>query len=165
MSRKYFYTPEVQAQIDAINATGKTWYSISLPDHPLRPQFDRKLCVVGFNTPYMQNDEDRIYVNIVEQLIFKDSGVLYKTIELENWLITESNKEELLDSNGNICEVEWQEINENGGIIATGKETVKVASVPYVRYLINTKSVHLVDVIALFMPLYVQLHQIQIDNI
>lgn len=166
MAKKiYKLTPEIQEIVDGIENTGKTWYEMDLPDHPLYPIFKRKLVVTGFNTPDLENDdEDRIYISVREYLILKENEKIHKKIEMPIWSINENNSEQLLDDSGQQIVAEFT-IEENGEIIDHGVDLVKVSSVQYIRYLIKTRSVHLADILQRFMPLYVQLYENQIDNI
>ncbi|HCM34123.1 hypothetical protein [Chryseobacterium sp.] len=164
MKTQLILTPEVQAIVDAIKNTGKSWYETMLPDHAMFPQFTRKLVVTGFNTPDMEGDEDRIYVNVRQYLILKSDNKIYKRIQMPDWMIHEGNLEEILGKTG-FLKGTLRIMDDEGNLIEEKEQVIKLPSVQYIRFLINTKSVHLADVIARFIPLYLQLHKTQIDSI
>lgn len=164
MKKELIITPEVQAILDSIENTGKIWYETYLPDHPIYPQFKRSLCVTGFNTPDMEGSEDRIYVMIRQHLVLKKDNTIYKRLEMPLWLIHEGNMEELMGENGPI-KVDFIIRDENNQVVERGQEVIKAKSVQYIRYLIKTKSMHLVDILARFMPLYIEINTDKINSI
>lgn len=164
MKTQLILTPEVQAIVDAIKNTGKSWYETMLPDHPLFPQFSRKLVVTGFNTPDMEGDEDRIYMYVRQYLILKSDNKIYKRIQMPDWMIHEGNSEEIIGKNGFLKGI-LRTTDDEGNLIEEKEQVIKAQSVQYIRFLINTKSVHLVDAIARFIPLYSEIHKLQIDSI
>ncbi|REC64061.1 hypothetical protein DRF65_00355 [Chryseobacterium pennae] len=164
MKTELIVTPEVQAVLDAIKNTGKSWHEVVLPDHPIYPQFARKLVVTGFNTPDMEGDEDRIYVNVRQYLIIRDSNIVHKRLKMPDWMIHEGNMEEILGENGFLKGI-YRTTDENGQIIEEKEEILKVQSVQYVRFLIKTKAAHIVDVLERFMGLYIALFDKDINEI
>jgi len=166
MNTEFIITPEVQAVINTIKSTGKNWFEMALPDHPVYPQFARKLVVTGFNTPDLENDtEERIYVNIRQYLILKEGNKIYKLLKMPDWIIHEGNVEEVMGSNGQLLTQTVVIKNDAGNVISTTTETVKVKSVQYVRFLMKTKAIGLVDVFARFMSIYADKFKTEIDNI
>ena len=166
MNTELIITPEVQAVINTIRSTGKNWFETALPDHPVYPQFARKLVVTGFNTPDLENDnEERIYVNIRQYLILKEGNKIYKRLKMPDWIIYESNVEEVMGSNGQLLTQTVVIKNDAGNVISTIVEPVKVKSVQYVRFLMKTKAIGLVDVFARFMSIYIDKFKTEIDNI
>lgn len=163
MKTELIITPEVQAVVDAIKSTGKSWYEIALPDHPMYPQFVRKLVVTGFNTPDMEN-EDRIYVKVREYLVVREGNKLYKRLQMPDWMIHEANVEEIMGENGVLKGV-WRTTDDQGQIIEEKDEVLKAQSVQYIRFLIKTKSVHLIDIFTQFMGMYIPLFDQEINNI
>lgn len=164
MKTELILTPEVQAILDAIKNTGKSWHEVTLPDHPLYPQFSRKLVVTGFNTPDMEGNEDRIYVNVRQYLIVKNGNMIHKRIKMPDWMIHEGNIEEVLGENGVLKGIS-RTTDDNGQIIEEKEVVVKAGSVQYVRYLIKTKGAHIVDVLERFMGLYIQLFNHEINEV
>jgi hypothetical protein len=163
MKTELILTPEVKAIVDAIDSTGKSWHEITLPDHPTYPQFSRKLVVTGFNTPDMEGQEDRIYVNVRQNLILKN-GSIYKRIKMPDWMIHEGNVEEITGPNGLLKGI-VRTYDDEGNIIEEKEEVLKAKSVQYIRFLIKTKSAHLVDILGLFIGLYIDLFKSEIDDI
>ncbi|MBB4807471.1 putative cupredoxin-like copper-binding protein [Chryseobacterium defluvii] len=156
--------PEVQAIIDAIKNTGKSWHEITLPDHPVYPQFSRKLVVAGFNTPDMEGSEDRIYVSVRQYLILKEGNTVYKRIKMPDWMIHENNVEEVMGQNG-LLKGKRVIKDENSEVLSESEETLKAQSVQYIRFLIKTKSAHLADIFTRFMGLYILLFETEINEI
>ncbi|MEI7487869.1 MAG: hypothetical protein WCJ72_10760 [Chryseobacterium sp.] len=164
MRKELILTPEVQAIVDAIENTGKSWHEIGLPDHPIYLQFARKLVVTGFNTPDMEGDEDRVYVNIRQYLVLRKDNTIYKRVQMPDWVIHENNVEEIMGKNGvlkGICRI----TNDEGEIVEEKEEILKAQSVQYIRFLIKTKSVHLVDIFAQFIGMYIPLFDKEINDI
>ncbi|MEC3875923.1 hypothetical protein [Chryseobacterium salviniae] len=158
-------SPENQAILDLIKSTGKTWYEISLPDHPIYPQFARKLVVTGFNTPDMEGEEERIYVNVRQYLILKEGNKIHKRLIMPNWEIHQGNVEEIMGADGHLITQTVIEKDDEDNVISEKIETIKTSSIQYVRFLIKSKSVHLVDIFGKFMSLYAQLFEEKINDI
>jgi hypothetical protein len=164
MKKELIITPEVQAIVDAIKNTGKSWHETVLPDHPLYPQFARKLVVTGFNTPDMEGDEDRIYVNIRQYLILRDSNIIHKRLKMPDWMIHEGNVEEIMGESGVLKGI-YRTTDDNGQIIEEKESVLKAQSVQYVRYLIKSKAENLVDILERFIGLYISLFDDEINEI
>lgn len=164
MKTELIVTPEVQAILDAIKHTGKSWHEVVLPDHPIYPQFARKLVVTGFNTPDMEGDEDRIYVNVRQYLIVRDGNILHKRLKMPDWMIHEGNVEEILGENGFLKGI-YRTTDDDGQIIEEKEEILKAQSVQYVRFLIKTKTAHIVEVLERFIGLYIALFDKEINEI
>ena len=164
MKTELILTPEIQAILDAIKNTGKSWHEVMLPDHPLYPQFARKLVVTGFNTPDMEGDEDRIYVNLRQYLILKNGNIIHKRLKMPDWMIHEGNVEEIMGENGLLTGI-YRTTDDNGQIIEEKEEVLKAGSVQYIRYLIKTKTAHIVDVLERFIGLYIVLFDKEINEI
>ncbi|WP_374459182.1 hypothetical protein [Chryseobacterium taeanense] len=164
MKKELIITPEVQAIVDAIKNTGKSWHEATLPDHPLYPQFARKLVVTGFNTPDMEGDEDRIYVNIRQYLIIRDSNIIHKRLKMPDWMIHEGNVEEIMGKTGVLKGIN-RTTDDNGQIIEEKETVLKAQSVQYVRYLIKSKAENLVDILERFIGLYISLFDEEINEI
>lgn len=156
--------PADQAIIDAITSTGKSWHEVQIPDHPIYQQFSRKLVVTGFNTPEMEGGEERVYVNFQQHLTLKEGNVLHKKINIPNWVITESNIEEVMGADGLLKGTRVTK-NIEGDIISEVEEVLTVNSVQYVRFLVKNKHLHIVDVLERFMGLYIQLFNKEINDI
>lgn len=165
METKLIISPENKAILEVIKNTGETWFETQLPDHPIYPQFARKLVVTGFNTPDMEGDEERIYVNIRQYLILKEGNVIHKKLTMPNWEIHEGNVEEIMGADGKLLTGILQIKDDEGNVISETTEALKAQSVQYVRFLIKSKSVHLVDVFGKFMSLYAQLFESKINDI
>ncbi|TXI87152.1 MAG: hypothetical protein E6Q36_07940 [Chryseobacterium sp.] len=157
-------TPEVQDIVDAIKNTGKSWHEIALPDHPIYPQFSRKLVVTGFNTPDMEGDEDRIYVNVRQYLTLREGNIIYKRLEMPDWMIHEGNVEEIMGKDGVLKGI-YRTTNDEGEIVEEKEAPLKAQSVQYIRFLIKTKSAHLVDIFAQFMEMYISMFDKEINEI
>ncbi|MEG0760085.1 MAG: hypothetical protein RSA74_11075 [Chryseobacterium sp.] len=164
MKTELIIKPEDQALIEMIKNTGKTWFEMPLPDHPIYPQFSRKIVVTGYNTPDMEGDEERIYVNVRQYLILKESNVLHKNVVMPNWMIHEGNVEEIAVKDGLLYGTRT-EYDDAGNIISETQEVLKAQSVRYVRFLIKAKKAHIVDVFARFMGMYVEKFKTEIDAI
>lgn len=165
MNTELIISPENKAILDAIKNTGKTWFEMQLPDHPIYPQFARKLVVTGFNTPDMEGDEERIIVTVSQYLILKEGNVIHKKLTMPNWTIHEGNVEEIMGADGKLLTGILQIKDDEGNVISETVEPLKAQSVQYVRFLIKSKSVHLVDIFGKFMSLYVQLFDAKINDI
>jgi hypothetical protein len=164
MKTELIITPEQQAILDAIKNTGKSWHEILLPKHPMYPQFIRKLMVTGFNTPDMDGDEDRIYVYVRQYLILEENNTIYKRLVMPQWMIHEDNVEEIIGKNGVLKGVR-RTTNDQGDVIEEKEEVLKTQSVQYVRFLIKTKSAHLVEILERFMGQYIPLFDKEINEI
>ncbi|UCA61652.1 hypothetical protein KB553_08970 [Chryseobacterium rhizoplanae] len=164
MTTDLIITPEVQSILDMIRNTGKYWYEIALTDHPVYPQFARKLVVTGFNTPDLEGDEDRIYVNVRQYLVLRDDNKIYKRIQMPDWMIHEGNVEEILGEDGFLKGI-YRTTDNKGQIIEEKEEILKAQSVQYVRFLIKTKAAHIVDVLERFLGLYIALFEEEINKI
>lgn len=156
---------EDQALINAIENTDKSWFSMQLPAHPVYPQFARKLVVTSFNPPEIEGEEDRIYVLVQQHLILKEGNTLHKKVKMPDWLIHEKNTEELRGSDGEIRMKTVVVKDDDGTEISRKDEPIKVPSIKYVKFLVKSKSAHLVDVIGQFMGIYVEKYKTEIDAI
>lgn len=165
MNTEIIITPENQAILDLIKNTGKTWFETALPDHPIYPQFSRKLVVTGFNTPDMEGDEERIYVNVRQYLILKDGNKIHKRLIMPNWEIHQGNVDEIMGSDGQLLMQTIIEKDDEGNVISEKTEPLRAQSVQYIRFLIKSKSVHLVDIFGKSMSLYTQLFEEKINDI
>lgn len=164
MNTELIIKPEDQAMIDAIKSIGKSWFEMALPDHPIYPQFARKLVVTGFNTPDMDGDEERIYVNVRQYLILKDGGNIHNRLKMPLWMIHEGNIEDVAGKDGLLTQT-VQELDDDGNVISEVIEPLKAQSVQYVRFLVKNKQMHIVDVLARFMGIYVEKFKAEIDAI
>lgn len=162
--KKTIISPENQALLEAIKNIGKTWFEMDLPEHLVYPQFKRKLVVTGFNTPDMEGDEERIYVNVRQYLILKDGGNIHKRLKMPLWMIHEGNIEDVAGKNGLLNQT-VQELDDNGNVISEVVEPLKAQSVQYVRFLVKNKQMHIVDVLGRFMEIYVEKFKTEIDAI
>lgn len=165
MKTELIIKPEDQAFLDTIKNTGKTWFEMALPDHAIYPQFSRKLVVTGFNTPDMEGNEERIYVNIRQYLILKEGNTIHKKIVMPNWMIHEGNVEEIMGEDGNLLTGMLTEYDDAGNIISETPEVLKAQSVQYVRFLIKSKEAHIVDIFTRFMGLYAEKFATEIDAV
>ena len=165
MKTETIITPENQALLDLISNTGKSWFEMPLPDHPLYPQFSRKLVVTGFNTPDMGDTEDRIYVYVRQYLILKEGNTVHKKLKLPEWMIYEGNVEEIMRADGKLLTKTIVEKDDEGNILSEKEEPLKAQSVQYVRFLIKSKAAHLTDVLARFMTLYSQIFETKINDL
>ncbi|MGD1319148.1 hypothetical protein [Chryseobacterium sp. 2R14A] len=165
MKTEEIIKPEDQALIDAIESTDKSWFSMQLPEHPVYPQFARKLVVTSFNPPEIEGDEDRIYVLVQQHLILKEGNILHKKVKMPDWLIHEKNTEELRGLDGKIKTKTVIVKDDEGNEISRNEEPIKVPSIKYVKFLVKSKSAHLVDVIGQFMGIYVDKYKTEIDAI
>ena len=86
--------------LDAINMTSDSWHEMPIPDHPVYPQFSRKLIVSGFSNPDMELPEERIYVYVTQVLTLKTTNNVHKKIRMPDWVIYEWNKEEVMRPDG-----------------------------------------------------------------
>ncbi|MDN4014475.1 hypothetical protein QX233_18545 [Chryseobacterium gambrini] len=164
MNTELIVTPEVQAVLDTIKNTGKSWHEMMLPDHPMYPQFARKLVVTGFNTPDMEGGEDRIYVNVRQYLIIKDGNIIHKRLKMPDWMIHEGNVEQVMGKDGFLKGI--YRTTDDEGLVTDEKEAIlKAPSVQYIRFLIKTKAAHLVDILQQFMGLYTELFDKEINEI
>ena len=165
MKTETIITPEKQALLDLISNTGKSWFEMPLPDHPLYPQFSRKLVVTGFNTPDMGDNEDRIYVYVRQHLILKQGNVVHKKLKLPEWMIHEGNVEEIMGADGHLLTKTVVVKDDEDNVISETEEPLKVQSVQYVRFLIKSKAAHLTDVLGRFMTLYAQIFETKINDL
>lgn len=165
MKSELILTPEDQALLDAINNINDYWHEMALPDHPIYPQFSRKLIVKGFSNPDMKKPEERIYVYVSQVLTIKETNVIHKEIQMPYWMIHESNKEEIVKGDGSFMKGTRIFKDEEGNIIEEKEEIIKASSIKYVRFLIKTKSVHLTDVLEKFMVQYIPIFENEINNI
>lgn len=164
MGKELILSTEIETLLNEIKNTGKAWYEIPLPDLPIYPKFKRRLVVTGFTTPDMEGDEDRIYVNVRQYLILKDTGNVHKKIKMKDWMIHEGNVEEITGQNG-LIKVPYVVKDEEGIVIEQGEEILKAQSVQYVRFLVKNKSMHIVDILERFMGIYIDLFKEEIDNV
>jgi len=81
------------------------------------------------------------------------------------WMIHEGNKEQVSKPDGTFIKGIRVIKNEKGEIISETEELVKANSIKYVRFLIDTKSAHLIDVLQKFMSQYQPLFSREINNI
>ncbi|MEI7488990.1 MAG: hypothetical protein WCJ72_16595 [Chryseobacterium sp.] len=151
--------------LDAIEMTSDNWHEMAIPDHPVYPQFSRKLIVSGFSNPDMDLPEERIYVYVTQVLTLKTSNTVHKKIRMPPWVIYEWNNEEVMRADGTLITGIRQVKDEEGNIISETPEVIKMPSIQYVRFLNKTKSVYLVDVLARFMVQYVDNFQTEINDI
>ena len=162
--KKTIISPENKALLEAIKNIGKTWFEMDLPEHSVYPQFIRKLVVTGFNTPDMEGDEERIYVNVRQYLILKEGVTVHKRLKMPLWMIHEGNIEDVAGKDGLLTQT-VQELDDDGNVISEVIEPLKAQSVQYVRFLVKNKQMHIVDVLARFMGIYVEKFKTEIDNI
>ena len=165
MKTETIISPENQMILDLIKNTGKTWFEMPLPDHPLYPQFSRKLVVTGFNTPDMGDTEDRIYVYVRQHLILKQGNVVHKKLRLPEWLIHEGNVEEIMGADGKLLTKKVVVKDDEDNVISETEDPLKAQSVQYVRFLIKSKAAHLTDVLGRFMTLYAKVFETKINDL
>ncbi|WP_299176073.1 hypothetical protein [uncultured Chryseobacterium sp.] len=151
--------------IDAIKKVSENWFEMPLPDHPIYPQFSRRLIVSGFSNPDIEKPEERIYVYVKQILTLKSTNEVYKSIPMKTWNIYEWNTEEVIRPDGSVMTGIRQILDDEGNVIDEKQEAVKVPSIQYVRFLIKSKTVHLTDVLARFMTQYIELFKEEIDDI
>lgn len=151
--------------LDAIKMTSGDWYEMPIPDHPVFPQFSRKLIVSGFSSPDLDEPEERIYVYVRQILTIKSTNTVHKKIKMPPWVIYEWNNEEVMRADGTIITGIEQIKDPEGNVISEKEVEVKMPSIQYVRFLNKTKSVYLVEVLARFMIQYVELFQKEINDI
>jgi len=165
MKKELIIKTKDQVVLDAIKNTGKTWFEMPLADHPIYPQFSRKLVVTGFNTADMEGDEERIYVNVRQYLILKENNTIHKKYIMPDWMIHEGNVEEIMGEDGNLLTGMLTEYDDDGNIISETPEVLKAQSVQYVRFLIKSKEAHIVDILTRFMGLYAEKFSTEIDAV
>lgn len=158
-------TTNDKEMLQAIEMTSDNWHEMAIPDHPVYPQFNRKLIVAGFSNPDMDLPEERIYVYVTQVLTLKTTNAVHKKIRMPPWVIYEWNKEEVMRADGTLITGIRQVKDPEGNIISETPEVVKMPSIQYVRFLNKTKSVYLVDVLARFMVQYVDKFKTEIDDI
>lgn len=165
MKTETIITPENQALLDLISNTGKSWFEMPLADHPLYPQFSRKLVVTGFNTPDIGDTEDRIYVYVRQYLILKEGNIVHKKLRLPEWLIHEGNVEEIMGADRKLLTKTVVVKDDEDNVISETEEVLKAQSVQYVRFLIKSKAAHLTDILGKFMTLYAQIFETKINDL
>jgi hypothetical protein len=165
MNTTLILTTNDTQMIEAINMVSDSWYEMPLPDHPIYPQFSRKLMVTGFSNPNLEKPEERIYVYVTQVLTLKSTNEVYKKIPLKPWTIYEWNTEEVIRPDGTVMKGIRKITDDDGNVIEEKEEIVKIPSIQYVRFLIKSKTVHLTDVLARFMGQYVELFTEEINNI
>ena len=151
--------------IEAIKMVSDNWHEMPLPDHPIFPQFSRKLIVSGFSNPDIDKPEDRIYVYVKQVLTLKSTNEVYKYISMRPWEIYEWNMEEVIRPDGSVMTGIRQTLDDEGNLISEKEEIVKVPSIQYVRFLIKSKTVHLTDVLARFMVQYLEKFEKEINQL
>ena len=104
--------------LDAIEMTSDNWHEMAIPDHPVYPQFSRKLIVSGFSNPDMDLPEERIYVYVTQVLTLKTSNTVHKKIRMPPWVIYEWNNEEVMRADGTLITGIRQVKDEEGNIIS-----------------------------------------------
>ena len=158
-------TTNDKEMIEAINMVSDNWHEMSLPDHPIYPQFSRKLIVTGFSNPNLEKPEERIYVYVTQVLTLKSTNEVYKYIPMKSWDIYEWNTEEVVRPDGTVMKGIRQILDDEGNVIDEKEEVIKVPSIQYVRFLIKSKTVHLTDLLARFMVQYVEYFKKEINEI
>ncbi|WP_312395754.1 hypothetical protein [Chryseobacterium sp.] len=143
----------------------RDWFEMPLPDHRMYPLVTRKLVVDGFGNLPMKEPEDRICVYVKQVLIEKSTNQVYKTIEMPVWIIYEWNQEEVIRPDGSVMTTIIEENDDAGNKIGEQELPKKVPSVQYVKFLVKSKSAHLVDVLERFMIQYVTIFKNEIDLI
>lgn len=154
-----------KTMLEAIDLTSDNWHELAIPDHPIYPQFNRKLVVAGFSNPDMDLPEERIYVYVTQVLTLKSTNTVHKKLRMEPWVIYEWNNEEVMRADGTIMTGMRTIKDDEGSVISETPEIVKMPSIKYVRFLNKTKSVYLVDILARFMTQYVDKFKTEIDDI
>jgi len=165
MNTELILTTNDKAMIEAINLVSDNWHEVPLPDHPIYPQFSRKLIVTGFSNPNLEKPEERIYVYVTQVLTLKSTDAVYKHIPMKAWEIYEWNTEEVIRKDGTVMKGIRRITDNEGNVIEEKEEVVKVPSIQYVRFLIKSKTVHLTDVLERFMAQYIDLFKAEIDDI
>lgn len=165
MNTKLILTTNDKEMIDAIKMVSENWFEMPLPDHPIYPQFSRRLIVSGFSNPDIEKPEERIYVYVKQILMLKSTNEVYKSIPMKTWNIYEWNTEEVIRPDGSVMTGIRQILDNEGNVIDEKEEVVKVPSIQYVRFLIKSKTAHLTDVLAQFMAQYIELFKKEIDDI
>ena len=165
MNTKLILTQNDTQMIEAIKMVSDNWHEMPLPDHPIFPQFSRKLIVSGFSNPDIDKPEDRIYVYVKQVLTLKSTNEVYKYISMRPWEIYEWNMEEVIRPDGSVMTGIRQTLDDEGNLISEKEEIVKVPSIQYVRFLIKSKTVHLTDVLARFMVQYLEKFEKEINQL
>lgn len=165
MKEEIIIKPEDQAFLDAIQNVSKNWHEIGLPDHPIYPQFSRKLVVTGFNSPELASPEERIYVNVSQVLTLKSTSQVHNVIPMPLWMIHELNKEEVLNAQGEKLEGIKVYKREDGTEIKRETFFLTTNSVKLVKFMLMGKIAYLPDVFSKFMAIYVDKFKTEIDAI
>lgn len=162
MKKIIYNSLEDEQLYNAVKSTPECWFETPLPDSELRPQFNRKLLVYAFNHP-----KDELYLSVVQELRWKDSDEVYKTIQIPMWHITADNKENLLREDGSQMTATEYDTDEFGEIIEdTGVEIeIKENSVKYVRFLEKNRIMYIDQIICAFFSQYIEKYQTEIDDV
>lgn len=162
MKKIIFRSLEDEQLYNKIESVSDNWHEELLPDHPLRPQFDRKLVVSAFNCP-----EHQLFVVVFQHLIFKDSGELYKSIPMPMWEVKPENRENIITADGSNMMADEYDVDEAGDIIEDSKTEieVKVNSAKYVRALTTFRWMFIPEVFSQFMVQYREKFATEIDDI
>lgn len=165
MTTEIIIQPQDQAFLDAIENVSSYWHEIGLPDHPIYPQFSRKIVVTGFNSPELASPEERIYVNVSQVLTLKATSQIHKVIQMPLWMIHELNKEEVLNAQGEKLEGIKVYKREDGTEIKRETFFLTTNSVKLVKFMLMGRIAYLPDILNKFMAIYVEKFKTEIDAI
>lgn len=164
MQTQDIFSQEATKLLALIENTPKYWAEFILPELPLFPLFKRKLAVVGFGVTPTENYQNEFFeISIIQVIENKETGELYKTKVEDVWYIYNTNKEEVIGSDGQEIKGIRKHYNQSGEVEKEEEIIMKAPSVQYIKFLILNKQIHITDLFKKFMGLYYSIHQENID--
>lgn len=169
MSEKLIIPDPYKPLLQAIDKAPYFWAEYPLPEHIDMPQFNRKVVVSGFNSPDLYDEGDmRLYITVSQIFTHKDSGNIFKTFKAPIWEIladTWSFLRDPLDPN-KLLQVDKQIIDdETGSVVSVEKSNVQISSIKYLKVLLHSRKVHLVDLFALYLKDFATAKMSELDKL
>lgn len=131
------------------------WAEQPIEDHPLLPQFNRKLVISGFNSPDLENERDkRLYITIKQIFTDKSTGKVYMMKNAPLWTVyahTWSYVRNISDPTKLAPEVEKQTLNDEGEIVKTEKVKLTTGTIDYLKYHLLNRKAHLIDLFYMYL--------------
>ncbi|PIF44288.1 hypothetical protein CLU96_1229 [Chryseobacterium sp. 52] len=153
--------------LQEIESTPYHWASYPLPEHPDLPQFNRKLIITGFNCPDLENQNDmRLYITVKQIYTNKETGKIFTSKELPTWTIYADTWSFVRNVNDytKLVEVDKKTLDDDGAVIKTEKSYIKVGTIPYIKYLLLNKKIHLIDLFSLYLANFAESMKSELDK-
>lgn len=137
-----------------ISKIGYYWAELPLVEHPILTQFNRKLVISGFNSPDLENEQDkRLYITIKQIFTDKNTGKVFLVKNAPMWIIYADSWSYVRNINdaSKYVEVDKQTFDDEGNLVKTEKVRLQANTIDYLKYQVINKKAHLIDLFSTYL--------------